>query len=303
MDQNLDLTDYNNAAFCNSFAKQQQIFDQYLKLKGPDKCLAALALFQTPYHDLFEAVLDTCTEDWVDSDEWQECLKSAIGDDRWQNNNRVAQAILILLQRMESSLKPEFTAFYRKCLDSSDNDVRYQAFCLAELQEENSEDYLERIKKWIQSDDEDFRIVSIQALERLKPEWAAATLKKRAEKAVGVEAFHIVLAQLRVNGSSEREELTLKLMQFVDDDRYSFAAIRALAQYGTKTAVPALLNVARSFLAEPTLRVAAAGAAAKLGSDTGMQILLKFSQSRHGNPKYASELLSEIEQSKICDNR
>ena len=49
-------------------------------------------------------------------------------------------------------------------------------------------------------------------------------------------------------------------------------------------------------MAEPTNRVAAAAAAAKLGSDEGFEVLKKFTQSRHGNPNYARELIGKLNQ-------
>ena len=206
----------------------------------------------------------------------------------------LCQALLVFMQRLSGDLEDELMSFGLKCLDHTDIDVRYQAFCLCELRECDTPEYLERVKGWLESRDEDFRIVAIQSLARLRPEWAEKALEERAHHAFGVEAFHILLTQIRICPVERRESFAAQLIPYLKNERFAFAAVQALGEYGNSSATAELLDVAQSFMAEPTLRVAAAYAAARLGSEEGKKWLKKFSSSRHGNPSYAKELLDAL---------
>ncbi len=278
-----------------SLSKRRSAFERFLALSDSEQPEVALMLLALSDKDVLEAVLEHCTREVVSTDNWRHCLENKLQDANLSQNPDWNQAVLVILQRYEGEYEPSFSAFCEKQLDSDDADVRYQAYCLSEMRNAEGEAYLARVRRWIEDKDEDFRIVSIQALARLKPDWAMEVLKDRASKSFGLEAFHVLLTQIRLCLDSQRGEFVAKLIPYVRDERYSFAAIQALSEYGNADAIPALLGVASRFWAEPTIRVAAAGAAAKLGSEKGRKILLKFATSGHGNPKYAEQLLDALD--------
>lgn len=278
-----------------SLAKRRLLFEQFLNLKSEDKPMAACHLLSSTYKDLREAVLEYSTSDVVSESQWKTCLETCLNDSKFRQNMDWCQCALILMQRMDGQLPEQLLSFCQAMLDADDIDVRYQAFCLAELSCTTDDSYISRVRAWLEDEDEDFRIVAVQALARLKPDWSLEMLEKRASVSFGVEAFHILLSQIRLCASEHRKPFIEKLISYVGDERFAFASIQALAQYGDESAIPALLKVAKSILGEPTIRVAAAGAAAKLGSEKGRKILLKFATSGHGNPKYAEELLDALD--------
>jgi hypothetical protein len=290
-----ELTRFYQEASERSLSKRRLLFEQFLDLNPESQPMAANILLTSAYKDMREAVLEYCTSDVVSSVLWQTCIEACLDDAKFTQNMMWCQCVLVLMQRIEGELSDKLSHFCRQMLDASDVDVRYQAFCLAELACTNDADYVSRVRVWAEDSDEDFRIVAIQAIARLQPEWGMEVLERRASVSFGVEAFHILLTQIRLSSAEDRERFIEKLIPYVGDERFSFAAIQTLSEYGNERAVPALLKVAKSFLSEPTVRVAAAGAAAKLGSEKGRKILLKFATSGHGNPKYAEELLDALD--------
>ena len=296
-----DLSAFSCSDALRSLSKRRELFEAFLNLDSADQPEAACLLLCSSHKDLREAVLDFCSSDVLASKLWQNCIVSHLNDAKFTQNAHWVQCALVLMQRMEGPLSDDMKAFCQRMMDSEDSDVRYQAFCLAELGLMTDSAYLDRVRGWLEDSDEDFRIVAIQALGRLSPEWALEALASRASKAFGVEAFHIVLTQIRLCPIDRRGAFIDRLVSYVGDDRFSFAAIQALSEYGDERAIPVLLKVAKSFLGEPTTKVAAAGAAAKLGSEKGRKILLKFATSGHGNPKYAEQLLDALDGK--CQNK
>ena len=278
-----------------SLEKRREAFDQYLKANDDLKIQYIWTFLDAPYRDIREAVIDSCTSEQLNTSSWKSAIVSKISEPHERLSVNVRQALLIFIQRLEGELDPQIVQFYTEALDDPDADVQYQAFVLAELHEEKSPAYIDRLKQWIDSNDPDFRIVAIQALARLNPDWAFKTLEQKLNQSVGEEAFQILLTMIRICPDQERmPALAHQLIKYAIDDRFAFPAIQAIAEHGTKDEIPDLLSIAKSILGEPTIRVAAAGAAAKLGSEDGRALLVKFSNSRHGNPKYAAELLEEL---------
>ena len=281
---------WKDAAESASQSVRQQAFSRFEKLAGTERAEAALALLASPYEDLAETVLEVCPAEDVSRPEWTAALEAAAAN----AGALLRPRILVLLQRVEGELPPKIVEFCHAALHDADAETRYQAFCLAEMRGEDSEEYVAEVREWLKSDDEDFRIVAAQAVARIRPEWGRSALEARLIQAADVERFQMLLALLRILPDDERREYEPMLCACVEDGRFSFAAIEALAEYGTNHAVPVLLETARSFLGEPTVRVAAAGAAARLGSDEGRKLLQKFAKSRFGNPDYAKEILESL---------
>ena len=278
-----------------SLEKRLQAVESLDSLNDDEHFSCAMILLDSPYHDLWEAALETCTPERVSSAKWQEKLPEYIKTQKGKMSSKVQQALVICIRRMECDLTFELLQFCHDCLESEDADVQYQAFCLAELREESSERYLEFVKKAIESKDVDFRIIAIQAIQRLHPDWSLDVLCKRAITAYGDEAFHLVLAQMSLNPDDElRKQLESQLITAISDSRYAFPAIQAAVKYHVSDAIPALMKQAKSFFSEPTIRVASAGAAAALGSKDGRKLLVKFATSNHGNPEYANEWLEKL---------
>lgn len=292
-DNNASANSFELAAHASSASVRRRAFGQFMGLHADEQPGIALIFLGSEHRDLREAVLDYCSEDVVASKAWTEALKNAVSNDKIASNALLCQGLLVIFQRL-SKLEDEFVAFYHKCLKHTDADVLYQAYCLAELREETSCEYHDFVKTNIHSEDEDMRIISIQALARLKPDWAIDALKKCAETAVGVEAFHILLSQIHICPPEMRPEFAQKIAFYIENERFAFAAVQALYEFGDASVVPALIRYARSVLSEPTTRIAAAAAAAKLGSKDGIKILKKFASSRHGNPSYAKEQLEKL---------
>ena len=281
-------------AFSASKEQRRLAFDHAMQLTGKERFNCIVAMLATPYKDIREAILDSCTEE--DILNWKPDLIEFLKTFKPDENMLQTQGILVLMQRLSGEFPPEFVHFCHNCLKLNIPDVQYQAFCLAELNEESSNDYLNTVRNFLHSKDEDFRIVAIQALTRLKPEFAYSEIEQLSQSASNLEAFHILLALVRLSNCEQRTTLVVKMSQYLEDERFCFVAAQCLFDYGVEENIPALLQVAKSFFAEPTNRVMAAAAAAKLGSEEGKSLLQKFSQSRHGNPNYAHELLEKLNQ-------
>jgi hypothetical protein len=129
-----------------SLEKRIQAVEKLEQLPHHEHFLCSTVLFDTPCHDLWEAVLDTCTTERVSSDEWQRSLSDYLNEKKGNLSARVQQSLVICIRRIEGKLSEVFKDFYHQCLQSEDMDVRYQAFCLAELQEESSAEYVEFVK-------------------------------------------------------------------------------------------------------------------------------------------------------------
>ena len=277
-----------------SLQARRQLFEKSLKLAGKQRFDCVVAMLATPYKDLREAVLDSCSDNEVQN--WENDFIDLFKSFDPNENELQTQAILVLLQRLKGKLCQPLANFCHECLKSQHPDVQYQAFCLAELQEETSDKYLDAVRKFLHSNDEDIRIVAIQALDRLKPNWAYNEIVQLSQNARELEAFHALLALVHLSSEEQRKAHVLKMSQYLQQERYCFVAIQCLFEYGVSENIDALIQVAKNFFGEPTSRVAAAAAAARLGSEEGKKLLQKFSQSRHGNPNYARELIEKLKQ-------
>ena len=278
-----------------SMEKRLQAVERLEALPDDEHFTCAVILLDTPYHDLWEATLDTCSSERVSSESWRSSLEKYLENKPDDIPVKVQQALVICIRRMDGDLSSRIKTYCQKCLESEDTEVRYQAFCLAELREENSDAYIEFVKKALESKDTDFRIIAIQAIQRLHPDWGLEALRKRSIVAYGEEAFHLVLAQMSFELDDDlKSQLSTQLITAISDSRYAFPAIQAAVKYHVEDAVPSLLRQAKSFFTEPTIRVASAWAAAALGSAEGRKKLVKFATSEHGNPDYASELLESL---------
>ena len=299
MQDNSKVDELRACSESSSIEKRRSAFDMFLEGTDDFRKQAMWILLDAPYRDVREAVIDWFSPDVLECDTWRDEVLSRVSSDCRGMSANLRQAVLIFLQRMTSVVRDDIVQFYTRAFDDDDSDVRYQAFVLAELREDSSEGYVERVGKWLDDSDRDFRIVAVQALSRLRPDWAFEKLSQKYASSSGEESFHILLALLKLcTEQARRDALAHDLSRFAMDDRFAFPAIEAAAEYGTPDEIPMLLDIAKSLLGEPTIRVAAAGAAAKLGSDVGRELLTKFSKSRHGNPMYAQELLAALEPQK-----
>lgn len=282
---------FEQVALSDSASVRQRGFEAMTALTGSSQCRAAFVLLSSPFRDLVESVLSFCTSEVLSRPEWKEAIRRACAGSLTEQSAH----LLVLLQHLDEPLEAAFVTFYRRCLDAPFVEVRYQAFCLAEMQCENTPSYVEKVRSWLCCEDEDFRIVSIQAISRLLPDWGVSALESRIDSASRIERFHLILTLFRLSDGKKYED---ELLYFLNDDRFSFAVIDSLGQFGSVKSVPELLKLAGNFLTEPTIRVAAAGAAARLGDAKGRKWLEKFSRQRHGNPSYARELLAMLD---VCD--
>ena len=306
MDQDVaaNIQMFQVLAHSASMEKRIQAVERLDALPDDEHFSCAVILLNSPYHDLWEAALETCSSERVSSDAWRGSLDKYLDKNLDEIPAKVQQALVICIRRMDGDLSNRIKTFCQKCLESDDLDVRYQAFCLAEIQEECSEAYSEFVRKALESKDSDFRIIAIQAIQRLRPDWGLDALRKRSIIAYGEEAFHLVLAQMSFDLDDElRSQLETQLITAISDSRYAFPAIQAVVRYHVEDAVPALLRQAKSFFTEPTIRVASAGAAAKLGSAEGRKLLVKFATSDHGNPDYANELLESLKKKEVGESK
>jgi len=253
-----------------------------------------LRLLGSEYRDVREGVLALCSVETLKEPGFREHLVAWVSDGE-VFEPLVRQGLLVLISRLEGALEDALAAYYRRCFDDVDGDVRYQAFWVAELRNEEGEDYLTRVRAGTKSKDEDLRILASQAICRLRPSWGEEALAEQARYALGLEAFHVLLARLTLGDAVLRLSLEPSLLAYLGDERFVYPAILALRDYGTEACVEGLLRVAGSFLAEPTVRVAAAEAAARHGSEKGRSLLVAFSNKRGGNPSYAAEALLALD--------
>ncbi len=252
------------------------------------------ALLKSEFKDVREGVLDVLSADKIHADpSWIDAV-AALTDSDPDAEWLLCIGVLALLARFDQKLPANCLVFGENCLKAQNDDLRYQAACFLEMQEDSSEDYVTAITGLLNSRDEDLRIVAVQALSRLKPTGCAQKLAEHARHALGLEGFHVLLARLEVGSDDERRQLEPELIRQLVDDRFCYPAIVALKKYGSKLAIEPLLRIASSFLGEPTLRISAAEAAAQLGSQEGIVWLNKFAK-HSANREYAQLALASIE--------
>ena len=269
-----------------------------LETMDPDRRAAvSIRLFDSPYKDIREWIWDNVEA--IPPEIWIEAMRQALsaGVGLRQMGVLARQGILVVMQTLACDFPGELDDFARDCLDDEDSDVRYHAFCVAEMRRASGEEYEKRVKSCLECEDVDFRIIAIQAVRRLKPSWGCDAIKARVRYATGLEAFHARLALLHLCTPEERRNCVEALIPDILNDRYAFAAIEAVglfAEYGSPEVIRALMSVAKGFFTEPTVGVAAAAAAARMGSADGLRWLQKCASSDKGNPEYARILLTKL---------
>ena len=284
----MELEAWGRRASNGSASVRAQVVEDWSALEGEAQAEIAVVLLGVRYKEVREAVLEYAQRDVVSQASWRSVWERSLQKAR--ENDLLRANMLVVTGRM-SLLSEALLQFIRESFLSSDGDVRYQAFCAAEYQEMTDEPYVAQVRQWLDDSDEDMRIVAVQAMTRLKPACCVEALKARYERARGMEAFLIRMALVRMTSGAEHDVYVAQLIRDVRDDRFSFTAIEALGTFGrpenstlVAEAIAVLLKVARRILAEPTVRVAAAAAAARLGSKEGEAMLKKFASARHGNP-------------------
>lgn len=295
----MDLEAWAKRASNGSASVRAQAIEDWSALEGEAQAEIAVVLLGAPYKEVREAVLEYAQSEVVSQASWRRVWEKGL--QTASGNDLLCANMLVVMGRMVP-LSERMARFVRERFSSADGDVRYQAFCAAEYQEMTDEAYVAQVRKWLEDSDEDMRIVAVQAITRLKPEWGEAALTARYGHARGMESFLIRMALVRMTSGVAHDGYAAQLLRDVRDDRYSFAAIEAIGTFGrpensalVAEAIAVLLKVARRIWEEPTVRVAAAAAAARLGAKDGAAMLKKFASSRHGNPMYARMLADTIE--------
>lgn len=305
-------------ASSSSAAQRRAALERWVELDFPQIVEVALQLIASPYRDVREDVVSFCSEEYSENREVAAVLCEHISRHAEDISIDVKESLLVWLTSLARFLTPEAVSFVHRCFDDPEAEVRYRAFCVSEYAEDTSEDYWSHVERWLVDEDEDFRIVAVQAVERRAlhsggqvAESMWKKLESRLSEASEAEGFHIRLALLRLSPPACRALAVRRIVSDIEDARYSYPAIDAVMRYGSQpqyygmdetgegeatraAAVEALLRVSRSFLGEPTVRTAAAAAAARLGSEVGRALLESFAHSRRANASYARELLGEI---------
>ena len=278
-----------------SAARRFQALDEFTQLSLEEQRRSLGDLLSSPYRDVREGVLEILSSERLKQEpEWLEAIAHEISKDPVADPRR-AVGLLALLARYDHGLDRNFIEFGERCLSTDDSDLQYQALVFLETQNVVGDSYVEAVKRLLESDDLEVRIVAIQAVERLAPSWALNKLESLAESAHGLEAFQILLVRLKLGDADLRARLEPELRLKLFDGRFCYPAIQALKQYGSDQCVDSLMHIAKSFFEEPTIRVAAAEAAAFHGSHAAIELLRKFAKKRHGNPEYAKQALGQFE--------
>lgn len=305
-------------ASSSSAAQRRAALEMWVELDFPQIVEVALQLIESPYRDVREDVVSFCSEEYPENREVAAALCEYVSRRSEDISAEGKESLLAWLTSAAHFLTPEAVSFVHRCFDDPEAEVRYRAFCVAEYAEETSEDYWAHVERWLVDEDEDFRIVAVQAIERRAlhsggqfDESIGKKLESRLSESSEAEGFHIRLALLRLSPPACRASAVRRMISDIEDARYSYPAIDAVMRYGSQpryyamdesgegeatraSVVEALLRVSRSFLGEPTVRTAAAAAAARLGSEAGRALLESFAHSRRANASYARELLGEI---------
>ena len=275
----------------SSYQVRQQAISAFAALSAEEQQKIFAELLQSSYKDVREGIFDFLSSERLQADHaWLDAIRRQCPESPSQAS-LLSIGLLVLLARFEHPSEPSLLAFGEKCLASEDPDLQYQALFFLELHNDDSPAYLEALPNLLGASDEDVRIIAIQAITRLSPAWGAEKLAEHAKHARGQEGFHTLLGRLSLGDDATRKSLEEALIRDLYDDRFCYPAILALKQYGSETSVPHLLRLAGSFLGEPTMRITAADAAAKLGSSEGLVWLQKFAE-KSGNTEYARQLLA-----------
>lgn len=274
----------------SSLIRQKAILE-FASLKSEEQQTLFVELIQSPYKDLREGILDVLSAEVLQSNaSWLNVIAKHLPENP-ATTTLLSIGLLSLLARFENVPDNPCLRFAEKCLRTDNSDLQYQAIVFLELQNDGNPAYLEALPPLLEAADEEVRIIAIQAIARLAPHWGASKLTTHATHARGIEGFHTLLARLTLGDEATHRTLEPDLIRSLYQDRFCYPAILALKQYGSERCIEDLLRIAGSFFGEPTMRIAAADAAAKLGSDEGLRWLRKFAQ-KSGNTDYAKQMLS-----------
>ena len=282
-------------AFHESAGVRLDALEQFAALDADGRKAVLAGFLKSPYRDVREGVLDVLDDEALAADGWLDALGELI-DSSPEAEPHICIGVLALLARYPAGLPEKYRRFGMNCVERGDEDVCYQALCFLEQQECGGEEYLGVLEKMLDSRDSEIRIVAIQGVTRLRPAWALEKLEKMAHRAGAYESFHILEARMEIGDSELRRKLEPDVEHCLHDGRFCYPAIVLLKKYGTAAAVDELLGVAGRFFEDDTLRIAAADAAASLGSEKGFAMLKKFAK-RSQNREYAMNALQELENS------
>lgn len=289
----------------SSASRRRSALEWWVNLPESESIPLSMRLMGSSYRDVRDDVVEYCIDEFINCELMFDEVAHFIEEKSNSMDENMRQSLLRLMASfpLERVFSPSMTRFYRGCFDAEDGETRYRALCLAEYREDTSSEYAEDLRRWLRDEDEDFRIVSIQGIARLKPSWGREALLERVGSCGSLEAFHLQTALVALSVGEARAPHLRRIVEWVGDSRFTYPAIKLLEHYGTgdawssedrAEAIEALLRVVRGVLGEATVRTVAAGAAAKLGSEEGRRWLEKFSKLRHGNPELAKALLLEL---------
>lgn len=277
-----------------SFVTRAHALEKFASLSAESQREKFAALLKSSYKDVREGVLEILDAETLNADPaWMEAVIELVDSDP-VHELCLCIGILALLSRFESKLPKRCLEFGEACLDTDNDDLTYQAAYFLETQCDERVSYSRKVIQLLDSPDEEIRIIAVQALTRLRLGEAIELLDNCAQRAVGIEAFHILLARLELGNAEKRGELEPELIRHLWSDKYCYPTVVALKKYGTSNAIQPLLVIANGKWTEPTLRIAAAEAAATLGSVVGIQLLQQFAK-KSGNCAYAKEALKAFE--------
>ncbi len=277
-----------------SAAKRYEALQLFAKMSNEDKQSNWIPFLKSPYRDLREGLLELLPQEVLEADSnWLRSISEHIPVSP-QDESFLSIGILSLLARFSQKLQSSFIEFAESCLNCSNLDLQYQALVLLELQCDTSEFYTQTIASLYDSNDSELRMIAYQATERLAPSWGLEKLEIAAKHARGPEGFQVLLSRLLLGDNVLRKNLEQELILKLFDARFCYPAIDALKKFGSDACVDPLLSIAKSFFGEPTIKVAAAEAAAVHGSSKAVELLRKFASKKRGNPEYARQALSQL---------
>jgi len=277
-----------------SASKRGEALQLFSQMSPDDKRNNWIPFFSSPYRDLREGLLELLPQDELEADPAWLASISEQTSISVEDNPLVAIGMLALLARFSQKLDRHFIEFAESCLRSTIADLQYQALVFLELQCDDSDFYVKTIESLYDSNDSDMRMIAYQATERLAPAWGLEKLANAAKRARGAEGFQVLLSRLHLGDGDLRKNLEHLLILKLFDDRFCYPAIDALKKYGSEACVDSLLKIAGSFFGEPTIKVAAAEAAAVHGSSKAVELLRKFASKKRGNPEYARQALQQL---------
>lgn len=176
---------------------------------------------------------------------------------------------------VDAALRERFVALLKHASESSNDDLRYQAYAARESSGEAGDAYVEALLELLQERDSDLQVIAAQGLARLRVDRAREPLRAALSGPTELRV-HLGLALVALGEPNMREEIESWML----DGAQRFTALVALGDHGDPAAIPLLLKTAKAWLGEPLQKVAAARSAAALGSEEGRDLLERMSRSK-----------------------